>query len=157
MRLFNFNPSTSLLNSILAYQKHALSNSILSNFFKKKASLNYRFWSILTASDISKYASISPDLQLPHPNGVVIHQDVIIGRGCMIMQQVTIGQLADGKVPVIGNGVYIGAGAKLLGGIAIGDHAVIGANAVVLIDVPAGKTAVGIPAKIVVKSSNLVK
>ena len=69
----------------------------------------------------------------------------------MIMQQVTIGQLADGRVPVIGNGVYIGAGAKILGGIVINDNAVIGANAVVLIDVPAGKTAVGVPAKILAK------
>ena len=64
----------------------------------------------------------------------------------MIMQQVTIGQLSDGAVPIIGNGVYIGAGAKVLGGITVGDNAKIGANAVVLINVPAGKTAVGVPA-----------
>ncbi len=143
-----YNPSNSLIKSILAYQKHASSNSVFGLLLKKIASLKYRFWSVITASDIHKLASITADLQLPHPNGVVIHQDVVIGNGCMLMQQVTIGQLADGKVPVIGNGVYVGAGAKLLGGIEVSDNAVIGANAVVLIDVPAGRTAVGVPAKL---------
>ena len=151
MKIFEFNPSASLVKSILSYQKQASASSNFGAFFKKTASLNHRFWSILTASDISKFAHIAPDLQLPHPNGIVIHQDVTIGHNCMIMQQVTIGQLADGKVPIVGNGVYIGAGAKVLGGITISDNAIIGANAVVLIDVPKGKTAVGVPARILAK------
>jgi serine O-acetyltransferase len=66
----------------------------------------------------------------------------------MIMQQVTIGQLAEEYAPTIGSHVYIGAGAKVLGRIVIGDRARIGANAVVLADVPADGTAVGIPARI---------
>ncbi len=102
--------------------------------------------SILTSSDISKHADISEDLKLPHPNGVVVHQNAIIGEGCMVMQQVTIGQLADGAVPRIGSGVYIGAGAKVLGGVFIGNDARIGANAVVLTDLPENSTAVGVPA-----------
>lgn len=150
MKLFPvYNPSISLIKSILAYQKYTLHKNPFGVFLKKIASLNYFFWSVVTASDIHKQASISGDLLLPHPNGVVIHQDAVIGKGCMIMQQVTIGQLADGAVPTIGNGVYIGAGAKILGGVSIGDNARIGANAVVLINVLPGKTAVGIPAKIV--------
>ena len=151
MKKLAFNPSASLVKSILSYQKFASGKSNFGFILIKLASFNYRFWSILTASDISKFAGLSPDLKLPHPNGVVVHQDVTIGHGCMIMQQVTIGQLSEGKVPVIGNDVYIGAGAKILGGIIINDNAVIGANAVVLIDVPAGKTAVGVPAKILAK------
>lgn len=144
-----YNPSNSLIKSILAYQKYTLQKNLSGIFLKKIASLNYHFWSVITGSDIHKQASISADLSLPHPNGVIIHQDVVIGKGCMIMQQVTIGQLADGAVPTIGNRVYIGAGAKILGGIFIADNARIGANAVVLTDVLAGKTAVGVPAKMV--------
>lgn len=147
MSPFN-NPSASLVNSILRYQQCKNSNNPFADVLLKLASLNYHFWSILTGSDISKHAHICADLRLPHPNGVVIHEDAIIGAECMIMQQVTIGQLSESAAPNIGKGVYIGAGAKVLGAITIGDFARIGANAVVLIDVPAGKTAVGVPAKI---------
>lgn len=85
---------------------------------------------------------------VPHPNGIVIHPDAIIGPNCLIFQQVTIGTVDGSEKPVIEGHVDIGAGAKILGGVRIGAHAKIGANAVVLIDVPAGKTAIGIPAKI---------
>jgi len=92
---------------------------------------------------------------LPHPNGVVMHRDAVIGVNCMIMQQVTIGQLAEGGAPRLGDGVYVGAGAKVLGEITIGDGASIGANAVVLSDVPPGCTAVGIPARVVRRRQTL--
>ncbi len=85
---------------------------------------------------------------LPHPNGVVIHNDAEIGPNCLIFQQVTLGARR-GRVPRIGGHVDIGAGAKLLGGIVVGDDALIGANAVVLDDVPAGATVAGIPAVVV--------
>ena len=91
---------------------------------------------------------IGGGLLLPHPNGVVIHADVEIGPNCLIFQQVTLGA-RHGRVPRLGGHVDIGAGAKLLGGIVVGDDALIGANAVVLDDVPAGATVVGIPAKVV--------
>ena len=86
---------------------------------------------------------------MPHPNGIVIHPEALIGPNCLIFQQVTIGM--GGPIPGlprIGGHVDIGAGAKILGGIVIGDDARIGANAVVFMDVPAGRTAVGIPAKV---------
>ena len=67
----------------------------------------------------------------------------------MLMQQVTLGQLAGPGAPVIGSNVYIGAGAKVLGDITVGDGARIGANAVVLSNVPPQCTVVGIPAQIV--------
>jgi len=69
----------------------------------------------------------------------------------MLMQQVTIGTRgADGGVPYLGGHVDVGPGAKILGPVSVGDHARIGANAVVLCDVPAGATALGVPARIVV-------
>lgn len=113
------------------------------------ARARYVFWTVITQADIDPNAHITFDLALPHPNGVVIHGDAKIGTGCMIMQQVTVGMIGTGQVPVIGNNVYIGAGAKVLGRVVIGDGARIGANAVILTDVPAGCTAVGIPARII--------
>jgi serine O-acetyltransferase len=93
-------------------------------------------------------------LSVPHPNGIVINPGASLGPNCLVLQQVTIGY--GGRKPgnpTIGGHVDIGAGARVLGGITIGDHAKIGANAVVLCDVPAGATAVGIPARVIEKSS----
>jgi serine O-acetyltransferase len=87
-----------------------------------------------------------------HQHGIVIHGNCVIGDDCIIRQGVTLGNRYMDRVfeaPVLGSGVNIGAGAKILGAVKIGDNATIGANAVVLKDVPAGKTAVGIPAKII--------
>lgn len=145
----NYRPNLLLIKSIIAYQKFARKSGMISFILKRHASLRYRFWSLITASDIHRDARISPDLKLPHPMGVVIHQDAKIGPGCMIMQQVTVGQLASGGAPIVGSGVYIGAGAKLLGEITIGDNVRIGANAVVLCDLPPNSTAVGVPARII--------
>jgi serine O-acetyltransferase len=108
-----------------------------------------QFWSVICGSDIHPDAQIGGGLVMPHPNGVVMHQDAVIGTNCMVMQQVTIGQLAHGAVPRLGSGVYVGAGAKILGPVVIGDGAAVGANAVVLDHVPAGATAVGVPARVV--------
>ncbi|URQ97582.1 serine acetyltransferase [Pseudoalteromonas sp. SCSIO 43095] len=80
---------------------------------------------------------------------IVIHKNATIGNDCVIGSCVTIGGREGSGVPVIGNNVYIATGAKILGGIHIGDNVKIGANAVVLIDIPDNKTAVGIPARIV--------
>ena len=67
----------------------------------------------------------------------------------MIMQQVTLGQSAEGEAPFLDHNVYVGVGARILGAVKIGKGARIGANAVVLTDLPEGATAVGIPARIV--------
>lgn len=144
----------SLVKSIIAYQRVANRSGPINYFVRKVNALRHRFWSLITASDIHRDAKISPDLKLPHPTGVVIHQDVSIGPGCMIMQQVTLGQLATGGGPIVGSGVYIGAGAKVLGEIHIADNARIGANSVVLCDVPPNSTAVGAPARIIQKSNS---
>ena len=82
---------------------------------------------------------------MPHPYGIVVHSKSIIGNRVVLMQQVTIGTRDPGvnEAPVIEDDVYIGAGAKVLGGIRVGRGAIIGANAVVTRDVPAGATVVG--------------
>ena len=145
---FTWDPSRSLLASIRAYQSHSNSSFFLSKIANKIAVFRHRFWSIVTGADIPINTNIEGGLLIPHPNGVVIHPDVRVGVNCLIFQQVTIGSVNGSAPPTIGGHVDIGAGAKILGKLTIGDHAKIGANAVVLIDVPTGKTAVGIPAKI---------
>jgi serine O-acetyltransferase len=81
--------------------------------------------------------------------GVVINPESVIGSNVKINQHVTIGGTGPGGCPIIGDNVYIGAGAKVLGNIRIGDDVKIGANAVVLSDIPDGATAVGIPARVI--------
>jgi serine O-acetyltransferase len=82
---------------------------------------------------------------MPHPYGIIVHSKARIGDRVVIMQQVTIGIRGHGvnEAPVIEDEVYIGAGAKVLGGIRVGHGAVIGANAVVTRDVPPRATVVG--------------
>lgn len=95
----------------------------------------------------------------PHGcRGVFISNDAVIGKDAVIFQQVTIGSntLPDSKhpgSPVIGDGVYIGAGAKIIGGITVGDHCRIGANAVVYADMPPHSVAVCSPTRIVQKKN----
>lgn len=83
-------------------------------------------------------------------SGIFIARDAVIGDDCVILHQVTIGSNigthGKRKSPVIGNNVLIGAGAKIVGGVTIGDLARIGANALVMIDVPAGATCLAPPA-----------
>ena len=144
-----WNPGRQLLRAIREYQELARHNDPLSNARRATVVARHRFWESIASADIPINTVIAGGLLLPHPNGVVIHCDVTIGPNCLIFHQVTI--VAGGPlpgVPRIGGHVDIGAGAKLLGGITVGDHAKIGANAVVLCDVPAGATAVGIPAVI---------
>lgn len=147
---FSWQPSKSLLASIRCYQKYKKKpHNPFAWAMRKLAVVKHRFWSIITGADIPLNSHIGGGLIMPHPNGIVIHPDAKIGVNCLIFQQVTIGNSAKKGVPTIGTHVDIGAGAKILGPVIIGDNARIGANAVVLGDVPAGKTAVGIPAKII--------
>ena len=138
-----------LLAAIALYQRHKGQGGLLSRLKCNWGKLGHVWWSILSASDISREARIDPGTRIPHPMGVVIHAKAVVEPGCIIMQQVTLGQLAEGGAPVIGAGAYLGAGARVLGPVRIGAGARVGANAVVLEDVPPHSTAVGIPARIV--------
>ena len=95
-------------------------------------------------------ADIEGGLYIPHPIGTVIAPKHI-GHNCSIFAAVTIGMRNEWKFPDIGNDVFIGAGARVLGGICVGNNVTIGANAVVIHDIPEHSTAIGIPAKIIKK------
>jgi len=97
---------------------------------------------------IGRGARFGPEFVLIHSHGVVINSAVRGGRGVKLEHEVTIGA-ERGESPVLGDNVFVGAGARILGAVKIGDGARIGANAVVVDDVPAGATAVGVPARIV--------
>lgn len=86
---------------------------------------------------------------LPHPVGVVVGDNAVIGSGVTLYQHVTIGQDGTaGRCPRIGDGVVIFAGAVVIGDIEIGEGAIIGANAVVKRSVPPRRVAVGVPARL---------
>ena len=97
---------------------------------------------------IGRGADFGPEFVLIHSTGVVINSDVQGGRGITLEHQVTIGAEKD-RAPVLGDNVFIGAGAKVVGSITVGSNVKIGANAVVLTDIPDGVTAVGVPARVV--------
>ncbi len=105
----------------------------------------------LTFVDIHPGAQIGEGVFIDHATGVVIGETTIIGNNVMIYQQVTLGgvSLSKGKRhPTIEDNVIVGAGAKVLGNITIGANSKIGANSVVIRDVPPGSTAVGVPARV---------
>ena len=119
------------------------STRVLLFFSRRTVPALSRLVRILFNSDIQ--CRIPPDIHLPHPYGIVIQAQAAIGRRVTVMQQVTIGakDQSESSAPIIGDDVYIGAGARVLGDVRIGDRVVIGANAVVTRDVPAGSTVVG--------------
>jgi serine O-acetyltransferase len=106
----------------------------------------------LTGIEIHPGATIGRRVFIDHGMGVVIGETAVIGDDCTLYHGVTLGGTSWSKGkrhPTLGRNVVIGAGAKVLGPIVIGDGAKIGSNAVVVRDVPAGATAVGIPARLV--------
>jgi serine O-acetyltransferase len=107
----------------------------------------------LTGIEIHPAAVIGRRVFIDHGMGVVIGETAEVGDDCTIYQGVTLGgtSLYRGtkRHPTLGNGVVVGAGAKVLGGFTVGDGANVGSNAVVIKEVPAGATVVGIPGRIV--------
>jgi serine O-acetyltransferase len=146
--MFEWAPSRSLLASIRDYQRLRSSKGLFTGWRRRLAVLRHRWWTVVTGADIPLNCKLGGGLLLPHPNGIVIHPDAEIGPNCLIFHQVTIGDRLGG-VPTLEGHVDVGAGAKVIGKIRVGRHANIGANAVVIQDVPAGATAVGTPARIV--------
>ena len=114
-----------------------------------------RWTEITTGISLPAEARIGPGLRIHHFGNIIIHSETTLGADCTLYQGVTLGDLGGwGGAPHVGNRVLIGAGAKLLGAIEVGDDCQIGANAVVRTSVPANSLAVGIPAVIRKKSSN---
>jgi serine O-acetyltransferase len=147
-----------VLSVILLYPGfHALVYHRISHFFYRHRMYPIARWisqtgRYFTGIEIHPGAKIGSGLFIDHGMGVVIGETAEIGKNCTIYHCVTLGGTGhqQGKRhPTLGDNVLIGAGAKLLGPFTVGDNAMIGANAVVLSDIPAKATVVGIPAKVV--------
>lgn len=110
----------------------------------------FRLVETVTGISLPKAARIGPGLRIHHFGNIFVHPDACIGAHCTLRQGVTIGNRHEnGPVPIIGDNVEFGAYAQALGGIRIGNNCHIGAMSVVIGDLPAESTAVGIPARIV--------
>jgi serine O-acetyltransferase len=109
----------------------------------------------LTGIEIHPGATIGRRVFIDHGMGVVIGETAIIGDECLIYQNATLGGTGKelGKRhPTLGKNVVVGAGAKVLGNITVGDHVRIGAGSIVLRDVPSDCTVVGVPGRIISRS-----
>ncbi len=147
----------SFLEVLLLYQGlHALiSHRIAHFFYKMRLFLVARLISQLsrhfTGIEIHPGAQIGKDFFIDHGMGVVIGETAIVGDNVLLYQGVTLGGtgIEKGKRhPTIGNNVVIGTGAKVLGNITVGDNSYIGANALVIKDVPPNSTVVGVPGRV---------
>lgn len=145
-----WDPGRQLLRTIRQYQHYKRRRGPIGLVGRKWNVLKHRFWSAVSGAEIPLNVSIEGGLLMPHPNGIVIHPEARIGPNCLIFQQVTLGKGGKPGSPVIGGHVDIAAGAKVLGGVTLGDHSRVGANAVVVSDVAPGTTVVGIPARVLV-------
>lgn len=151
----NANPIAVLLfnrgfHALLFYR---VSNILYKSKLSVIAMIITRIIHILYAIDISYKSTIRGGVQIIHGVGLVIGEGCVIESGCILYQNVTLGirDRCRGGFPVIEKNSTICAGAVLLGNIIVGEGAVIGANAVVLNDVPSNSVAVGNPARILNK------
>ena len=149
-----------VLEAIILYSGfHAIFFHRIAHFFYTKrlyfiARLISQIARHLTGIEIHPGAKIGKRLLIDHGMGVVIGETAEIGDDVLLYHGVTLGGTGKDKGkrhPTLGNNVVIGAGAKVLGPIYIGSNSKVGANSVVLKDVPEGATAVGIPAKNIIK------
>jgi serine O-acetyltransferase len=112
--------------------------------------LLFRITETLTGIGIPKSVRVGPGLKIWHFGNIFVHADSVLGANCTLRQGVTIGNREDdGPAPVLEDDVELGAYAQVLGGIRVGRGAKVGAMSVVLVDVPPGAIAVGVPARII--------
>jgi serine O-acetyltransferase len=145
------------LHALLA---HRLANRLWARGNRLTARVIASLVRMITAVDIHPAATLGAGVFIDHATGVVIGETTVVGEDVTIYQGVTLGgtSLRPGKRhPTLGDRVVVGAGAKVLGAITIGDDARIGANAVVVRDVPAGTVVVGVPGNVVARTAALEK
>lgn len=145
---------------VWAIANHRVANKLYINGWKKLARALVGIGSLFTKTDIHPAATIGRRVFIDHAIGVVIGATTIIEDDVLIYQGVTLGgvSLNKGKRhPTIKSNVVIGSGAKVLGNITIGQNSKVGANSVVVCDVPDNSTAVGVPAKIIKKDNKNCK
>ncbi len=141
-----------LYSGLHARMAHRISHGLYQNGHHLAARAVSQGAKMLTGIEIHPGATIGRGLVIDHGSGVVIGETAEIGDNCTLYQGVTLGGTGkdEGKRhPTLGNNVMVGAGAKVLGPMRIGDNTKIAAGAVVLHEIPADSTAVGIPAKVV--------
>ncbi|NMC58272.1 MAG: serine acetyltransferase [Candidatus Methanofastidiosa archaeon] len=136
---------TPALQGILCYR---IARNLFLADFEKDAEIYSNLGRFLSGFEIYFTSKIGHGLKVNHGLGTVIGARCLIGNNCTIHQNVTLGD-RDSQRPTLCDSVIIFAGAKILGGITIGNNAIVGANAVVMIDVPPNTTAVGVPARII--------
>lgn len=139
---------------------HRVSHWLWGHGLKWLARLNSHFARWITGIEIHPGATIGRRFFIDHGMGVVIGETALIGDDCTLYHGVTLGGTSWNKGkrhPTLERGVVIGAGAKVLGPITLGEGAKVGSNAVVVRDVPARATAVGIPARIVEDRSEIAR
>ncbi|MFN0025520.1 MAG: serine O-acetyltransferase, partial [Parvularculaceae bacterium] len=146
-----WDPGRKLLKTLRDYVRLGAGDDPFTAFRRSMIVTRHRFWSAVTSCDIPLGFDPGGGFLMPHPSGIVIHPGSVVGPNCLLMHQTTLGAARGNRrgTPTLGGHVDVGAGAKIIGAVTVGDHAIIGANAVVLIDVPAGATAAGVPARII--------
>jgi len=138
---------------------HRLTHWLWNNQFRLLARWLSQVARFLTGVEIHPAAQLGSRLFIDHGMGVVIGETSIIGDDVTLYQGATLGGTGKEKLkrhPTIGNGVVIGAGAKILGNIRVGNDSRIGAGSVVLRDVPEGSTVVGVPGHIILRHGKRV-
>ena len=135
---------------------HRLSHWLWTHGLRWLARLNANLARLITGIEIHPGAKIGRRFFIDHGMGVVIGETAEIGDDCTLYQGVTLGGTSWNKGkrhPTLGNNVVVGAGAKVLGPFTVGDGARVGSNSVVVKEVPAGATVVGMPARVVKESA----
>jgi serine O-acetyltransferase len=117
----------------------------------------YKIVQVLTSIEFPCEVEIGKNFRIDHFSDIIVSGYAKFGDNCIIRNGVTVGlrHTAQPVAPRIGNNVDMGVGAKILGDISVGDNVVIGANAVVITDVPPNSVAVGVPAKIIPKKNGI--
>lgn len=137
-----------VINESKVVKAYRFSNFLYRSNHLFLARLVTKFIRLVFSAEIPASCTIGKNFQFKHGAlGVVLHDNLTIGDNCVVYQNVTIGGREHHGTPKVKDNVYIGAGACILGNVTVGSNSKIGANAVVLCDVPAGATVVGIPAK----------
>lgn len=128
--------------------RYGVKPALLRKLFSLVYKLLYKFIQIITGIELPCEVEVGRGFVIDHFGGIIVSGYAKFGDNCRIRNGVVVGlsRVEDPCAPIIGNNVDIGTGAKLLGPIRIGDNVVIGANAVVIRDVPDNCMAVGVPA-----------